>query len=162
MTTTPQERAEELSKAYRELINHSFAVIETGWEQITAASNLITAAVDTEKDKTGKTWEAAVKHAQSRNEKLGDILNDPAALKQETKELFDQLIEGEKSIFQSWTEISEGFEKRQEALLQGLSEGNLKIVASSKIMAKSAAMYSEAFLEWSREAAVAMSSNIKS
>ena len=82
--------------------------------------------------------------------------------KQETKELFDQLIEDEKSLFQSWAEFSEGFEKRQEALLKGLSDGNLKIVASSKDMAKSAAVYSEAFLEWSREAAVTMSPNIKS
>ena len=162
MTATPQERTEGLSNAYKELINNSFAVIETGWEQITAASNLITAAVNTEKDKTGKSWEAAVKHSQSRNERLADIFNDPAALKQETKERFDQLIEGEKSLFQSWAEFSEEFEKRQGALLQELSEGNLKIVASSKDMAKSAAVYSEAFLEWSREAAAAMPSNIKS
>ena len=170
MATTNQERTEELSKAYRELINRSFAVIETGWEQITAAADLITAAVKTEKDANGKTLQETVDKVQSRNEKLADVLKDPAtfqptgtaSLKPETKELFDHLIEGEKSLYQSWAEYSAGFEKRQEILLKEFSGGNLKIVESSKEMAKSAAVYSEAFIEWSREAAATVSANIKS
>ncbi len=167
MTTTNQERTEELSKAYRELINRSFAVIETGWEQITAAADLITAAATIEKDATGKTWQETADRVQSRNEKLADVLKDPTTfqptgMKPETKELFDQLIEGEKSLFQSWAEYSAGFEKRQELLLKGLSEGNRKIIESGKEMAKSAAVYSGAVIEWSHEAAATVSTNFKS
>ena len=170
MSTSHQERTEELSKAYREMIDHSFVMIETGWEQITAAADLITAAVDTEKDVTRKNWQAMVDQVQSRNEKLAEIFKDPATfqpsgtagLKPETKELFDQVIEGEKSQYQSWAEYSAGFEKRQEALLKGFSKGNKKIIETNKEMAKSAAVYSEALIEWSREAAATVSTNNKS
>ena len=169
MPVTPQERTEELSKAYKQVISLGFAALETGWEQTTAAAKLFATASQTESDEAGKNWKAAVNQAQSRNEKLADILKDTATFpapdaagfKPETKELVDQLIEGGKSLSHSWTEYLTGLEKRQAALLKGLSESNSKIIESSQDLAKSAAAYSEAFLEWSREAAQGVSPNVE-
>ena len=161
MAVTAQEHAEELVKAYNQVIKQGIAVIETGWEQTTAAAKQFAAASQTEMEEAGKTWESAVNQAQSRNEKLTDMLKDPAtfpssgaaSFKPETKELVDQLIEGAKSYSQSWTGYLAGLEKRQVAFLKGLSETNSKIIESSQDLAKSAAVCSEAFLEWSQETA---------
>ena len=161
MPVTSQEHAEELVKAYDQVIKQGIAVIETGWEQTTAAAKQFAAASQTEMEEAGKTWKSAISQAQSRNEKLADVLKDPATFpssgaagfKPETKELVDQLIEGAKSYSQSWPGYLAGLEKRQVAFLKGLSETHSKIIESSQDLAKSAAVYGEAVLEWSNEAA---------
>ena len=165
MPVTSQEHAEELVKAYNQVIKQGIAAIETGWEQTTAAAKQFAAASQTEMEEAGKTWESAISQAQSRNEKLADVLKDPATFpssgaagfKPETKELVDQLIEGAKSYSQSWTAYLAGLEKRQVAFLKGLSETNSKIIESSQDLAKTAAGYGEAVSEWSNEVAKGVS-----
>ena len=165
MAVTTQEHAEELVKSYNQVIKQGIAAIETGWEQTTAAAKQFASASQTAMDEVGKTLESVINQARSRNEKLADMLKDPATFKSsgaagfkpETKELVDQLIEGAKSYSQSWTGYLAGLEKRQVAFLKGLSEANSKIIESSQDLAKSAAVYSEAFLEVSREAAKGVS-----
>ena len=167
MAVTNQKHGEELVKAYNQVIKQGVAAIETGWEQTTAAAKQFAAATQAEMEETGKTWESVVNQAQSRNEKLADTLKDQATFpssgeagfKPETKELVDQLIEGAKSYSQSWTGYLAGLEKRQAAFLKGLSEANSKMIESSQDLAKSAAVYGEAVLEWSNEAAKGASIN---
>ncbi len=170
MADTKKENNEELVETYNQVIKQGIAAIETGWEQTTAAANRFAAASQTEMEEAGKTLEAATSQAQSRNEKLADILKDTAAFtssgaagfKPETKELVDQLIEGAKSFSQSWTGYLAGLEKRQVAFLKGLSETNSKIIESSQDLAKSAAVYGETVLEWSNKAAKGVSTKNES
>ena len=160
MAITNRENAEELVKSYNQMIKKGIAAIETGWEQITAAAKQFAAASQTEMEETGKTWESAINDAQSRNEKMADGFKDPATypwsgaagFKPETKELVDQLIEGAKTYSQSWTGYLAGLEKRQVAFLKGLSGTNSKIIESSQDLAKTAAVYGDALLDWSNEA----------
>ena len=165
MAVTSQEGAEEIVKAYNQVIKQGIAALETGWEQTTAAAKQFAAASQTEMEETGKTWESVINQAQSRNEKLADVLKDPATFpssgaagsKPDTKELIGQLIEGAKSYSQSWTGYLAGLEKRQVAFLKGMSETNSKIIESSQDLAKTAAAYGEAVLEWSNEEAKGVS-----
>ena len=165
MASTTQEHAEELFKAYNQVIKQGITTIETGWEQTTAAAKQFAEASQTEMAAAGKTWELVINNVHSRNEKLADMLKDQAAFpssgaagfKPETKELVDQLIEGAKSFTQSWTGYLAGLEERQLAFLKALSETNSKIIESSQDLAKSAAVYGEAVLEWSNEAAKGVS-----
>ena len=170
MAGTIQEHAEEIVKAYNQIVKQGVAAIETGWGQTTAAAKKFAAASQTEMEEAGKTWESVVNDAQSRNEKLADMLKEPATFassgeagfKPETKELVDQLIEGAKSYSQSWTGYLAGLEKRQVVFLKGLSETNSKIIESSQDLAKSAAVYGEAVLEWSNEVAKGVSQKTES
>ena len=161
MAATTQEHAEELIKAYNQVIKQGVAAIETGWEQTTAAAKRFAAASQTEMEEAGKTWESAIKDAKSRNENLADALKDPAlfqsygagGFKPETKGLIDQLFEGANSYSHYWSGYLAGLEKRQTAFLKGLSETNSKIIESSQDLAKSAVVYGEAVLEYSNGAA---------
>ena len=161
MKDQTQERAGNFSKSYDQVIKHGIAAIETGWEQTTAAAKLFAAASRTEMAEAGKTWDVAVNAARDRNEKMADLLKDPATfsppgangLKSETKELVDNLIEGAKSFSQSWTGYLAGLEKRQADFIEGMSEANSKIIESSQDLAKSAVAYGESVLASSQGSA---------
>ena len=161
MTDQTQEHSGDLSRAYDQMIKHGIAAIETGWEQTTAAAKLFAASSRTEMDEAGKTWGVAVNAARDRNEKITDLLKDPATfsppggtgLRSETKELVDQMIEGAKSFSQSWTGHLTGLEQRQADFIKGMSMGNSKIIESSQDLAKSAVAYGESVLASSQGAA---------
>ena len=161
MTDQTQEDSGERSRAYDQMIKHGIAAIETGWEQTTAAAKLFAAASRTEMDEAGKTWGVTVNAARDRNEKITDLLKDPATfsppggtgLRSETKELVDNVIEGAKSFSQSWTGYLAGLEQRQADVIEGMSEANSKIIESSQDLAKSAVAYGESVLASSQGAA---------
>ncbi len=121
-------------------------------------------------EEAGKTWESVVNQAQRHNEELAGLFKNPATFpssgsagfEPETTEMVDQLIEDAKSYSQSWTGYLAGLEKRQAAFLKGLPETNSKIVESNQELAKSAAVYSEAFFQLSRNAAKGVSTKTKS
>lgn len=174
MTATTEENAqehgEEFVNTYNQVIKRGITAIETGWQQTMAAAKQFAEASQAEMDAAGKTWESVVNQAQRRNEELAGLFKTPATFpssgsagfESETTEMVDQLIEDAKSYSQSWTGYLAGLEKRQAAFLKGLPETNSKIVESSQELAKSAAVYSEAFLQWSREAAKGVSTKTKS
>ena len=167
MAVTPQELGGELVESYNLMIKQGIAAVETGWEQTTAAAKQFAAVSQTEMEAAGKTWESVINDAHNRNEKLAGMFKDSAkfpsfgtaGFKPETEGLAGQLIEGEKALFQSWKEYLAGLEKRQAALLKGLSESNSRIIETSQELARSAAVYGEAFLEWSGAATNTISSS---
>ena len=170
MTATTQEHAEELVETYNQVIKQGIAAIETGWQQTMAAAKQFAETSQTEMEEASKTWESVVNQAQRRNEKLAGLFKNPATFqssgsagfKPETTEMADQLIEDAKSYSQSWTGYLAGLEKRQATFLKGVPETNSKIIESSRDLAKSAAVYSEAFLGWSSEAAKGVSTQTES
>ena len=65
MAVSTQEQAQELVKAYNQVVKQGIAAIETGWEQTTAAAKQFAEASQTEMEEAGKAWQSAISQAQS-------------------------------------------------------------------------------------------------
>ena len=88
--------------------------------------------------------------------------NGEPSFSPEAKESIDKLIQGEMDFYQSftksWTDYLTGLEERRSAAAKAMLEGNAKMIESGQEVAKSAAKYGEALMQWSLDNAKATKS----
>ena len=161
MATTDTNSAEELVQAYNQAISSSFAAVDAGMAQATAAAKVVTEAVQTERDQYGKVVEQAAGHARARGENAVGVMQSMAGIPatgattyaDEAKKSVSKLIEGEMAFYQAWTkgwmDYLTGIEERRSAASKAVLESNVKMLESSQEVAKSAAKYGEALMQWS-------------
>ena len=170
MVGTATKSAGELVQAYNQAISSSFAAVNTGVTQTTATMKLFTDMGQAEREQYSKAVEQAAGHARARSENLAAVAQSMAQMPvsgeppftPEVRESVSKLIEGEIAFYQAWTKSWMDYltaaEARRSAANQSMLEGHVKMVESGQEVAKSAAKYGEAFMEWSLETAKGMKS----
>ena len=169
MAEKETNKVEELVQVYNQAVSSGVAAIDAGMAQTTAATKLLTDAMQTERSEYGKVWEAAASQARKRNENLigmfPNILQGMTAapgagiptVSTEAKESVNSFIESEIAFSQAWMKswmvYLSGLEIRSGAATQALLEGNAKTITSGHEAAKSAVKYGEAIIGWSLESA---------
>ena len=170
MAGTDTNSAQELIEAYNQAISSAFTVAGTNMTQATEAAKVVADAAQTERNEYGKTVEEAVGHSRKRGENIAGAMrsftatpaNGEPSFSPEAKESIDKLIQGEMDFYQSftksWTDYLTGLEERRSAAAKAMLEGNAKMIESGQEVAKSAAKYGEALMQWSLDNAKATKS----
>ena len=158
---------EELVQAYNEAVSSGMAAMDAGMAKSTAATKLVTDAMQAERTEYGKVWEAAANQARKRSENITSLFptvfqgmgTAPTvgipAFSPEAKESVNKIIDSEIAFYQVWTkswmDYFAGAEARRSAAAQKLLENNAKTIASCQEAVKNAVKYGEAIVDWSLE-----------
>lgn len=154
MATTVTESAQEMVKAYNQMVSQGFAAARVGWEQSAATTKLMTEAFQAEQAASGKIWEESIGRARERNEKLAELGRAFAAapnagINPEAKELMDTIIAGDQEYFRACAGYAQGVEKRRAELTATMLKANTDLASAGQEMVDSAMDYGRAFTDWS-------------
>ena len=154
MAATVTECAQEMVKAYNQMVSQGFAAARMGWEQSAATTRLMTEAVQAEQTASGKIWEESIGRARERSEKMAELTRAFAAapnagVSPETKEMIDAIVAGDQEYFRACAEYTQGVEKRRAELTAAMLQANTDLASAGQDMVESAMTYGRAFMDWS-------------
>ncbi len=154
VAATVTESAQEMVKAYNQMVSQGFAAAKLGWEQSAATTRLMTEAVQAEQTAAGKIWEESVSRARDRSEKMAELTRAFAAapnagVSAETKEMVDAIVAGDQEYFRACAEYTQSVEKRRAELTATMLKSNTDVATASQEMVESAMGYGRAFMDWS-------------
>ena len=154
MAATVTECAQEMVKAYNQMVSQGFAAARVGWEQSAATTKLMTEAFQAEQTASGKIWEQSIGQARDRSEKMAELTrsvaaNPTAGVNPEAKELMDAIVAGDQEYFRACAEYAQGVEKRRAELTATMLQANADLASSGQEMVESAMNYGRAFMDWS-------------
>ncbi len=154
MAATVTESAQEMVKAYNQMVSQGFAAARVGWEQSAATTKLMTEAFQAEQAASGKIWETSIGRARDRSEKMAELTRAFAAaptagVSPEAKELMDAIVAGDQEYLRSCAEYAQGVEKRRAELAATMLKANTDLASAGQEMVESAIDYGRAFMDWS-------------
>ena len=154
MATTVTECAQEMVKAYNQMVSQGFAAARMGWEQSAATTRLMTEAFQAEQAASGKIWEDSIGRTRDRSEKLAEltrafVATPNAGINPEAKELMDTIIAGDQEYFRTCAEYAQGVEKRRAELTATVLKANTDLASAGQEMVESAMDYGRAYMDWS-------------
>ncbi len=154
MAATVTECAQEMVKAYNQMVSQGFAAARVGWEQSAAATNSMTEAFQTEQTAAGKIWEESIGRARERTEKMAELTRAFAAapnagVSPETKDMIDAIVAGDQEYFRACAEYVQDVEKRRAELTATMLKANTDLASAGQEMVESAMNYGRAYMDWS-------------
>lgn len=154
MAATVTECAQEMVKAYNQMVSQGFAAARVGWEQSAATTRLMTEAFQAEQTASGKIWEQSIVRARDRSEKMAELTKSVAAsptagISREAKEMIDAIVAGDQEYFRACAEYAQGVEKRRAELTATMLQANTDLASAGQEMVESAMNYGRAFMDWS-------------
>lgn len=154
MAATVTESAQEMVKAYNQMVSQGFAAARVGWEQSAATTKLMTEAFQAEQAASGKIWEESISRARDRSEKMAELTRTCAAsptagVSPEAKEMMDTIVAGDQEYLRACAEYAQGVEKRRAALTATMLKANTDLASCGQDMVESAMEYGRAFMDWS-------------
>lgn len=153
MAATVTESAQEMVKAYNQMVSQGFAAARVGWEQSAATTKLMTEAFQAEQAASGKIWEETIGHARDRSEKMAELTRTFAAsptagVNPEAKELMDAIVAGDQEYFRACAEYGQGVERRRAELTATMLKANTDLASCGQDMVESAMEYGRAYMDW--------------
>ena len=153
MAATVTECAQEMVKAYNQMVSQSFAAARVGWEQSAATTKLMTEAFQAEQAASGKIWETSIGRARERSEKMAELTRTLAAapsagVSPETKEMIDAIVAGDQEYLLACAEYAQGVEKRRADLTATMLKANTDLASCGQDMVESAMEYGRAYMDW--------------
>ena len=154
VAATVTESAQEMVKAYNQMVSQGFAAARVGWEQSAATTKLMTEAFQAEQAASGKIWEVSIGRARDRSEKLAELAKVFAAApttgtNPEARELIETIVAGDQEYFRACAEYAQGMEKRRAELTATMLKSNADLASVGQEMVESAMDYGRAFMDWS-------------
>ena len=154
VATTVTECAQEMVKAYNQMVSQGFAAARVGWEQSAATARLMTEAAQAEQTACGKIWEESIGRARDRSEKMAELTrvfaaSPNAGINPEAKELMDAIIAGDQEYFRTCAEYAQGVEKRRAELTAAMLKANTDLASAGQEMVQDTMDYGRAFMDWS-------------
>ena len=154
VAATVIESAQEMVKAYNQMVSQGFTAARMGWEQSAATTRLMTEAFQAEQEASGKIWEASIGRARDRSEKMAELTRAFAAapnagVSPEAKEMVDAIVAGDQEYFRACAEYAQGIEKRRAELTANMLKANTDLASAGQEMVESAMEYGRAFMDWS-------------
>ncbi len=154
MAATVTESAQEMVKAYNQMVSQGFAAARVGWEQSAATTKLMTEAFQAEQTASGKIWEESIGRARDRSEKMAEltrtfVASPTAGVNPEAKELMDAIAAGDQEYFRACAEYGQGVERRRAELTATMLKANTDLASAGQEMVESAMEYGRAFMDWS-------------
>jgi hypothetical protein len=154
VASTVTECAQEMVKAYNEMVSEGFAAARVGWEQSATTARLMAEAVQAEQTAAGKIWEDSIGRARDRNEKMAELTralaaNPNAGNSAETKELIDGMVAGDQEYLRACAGYAQGVEKRRAELTATVLKANTDMATAGQEVVESAMDYGRAFMDWS-------------
>lgn len=153
VAATVTESAQEMVKAYNQMVSQGLAAARAGWEQSAATSKLMTEAFQAEQAASGKIWEESIGRARDRSEKVAELTGTFAAsptagASPEARELMDAIVAGDQDYFRSCAEYAQGVEKRRAELTATMLKANTHLASCGQDMVDSAMEYGRAYMDW--------------
>ena len=154
MAATVTECAQEMVKAYNQMVSQGFAAARVGWEQSAATTKLMTEAFQAEQAASGKIWEETIGRARERSEKMSELTRAFAAspnagVSAEAKEMIDAIVAGDQEYFRACAQYAQGVEKRRAELTSTMLKANTDLASAGQEMVESAMDYGRACMDWS-------------
>ncbi len=154
MAATVTESAQEMVKAYNQMVSQGFAAARVGWEQSAATTKLMTEAFQAEQAASGKIWEQSIGRARERSEKMAELGRTFAAapsagISPEAKEMIDAIVAGDQEYLRACAEYAQGVEKRRAELTTTMLKANTDLASAGQEMVESAMDCGRAFMDWS-------------
>lgn len=167
---------DDLVQAYNRAVESAVGAFDTGIAQAANTVKLLADAAEAERMEYGKVLEQGAIQARKRSENLAAVLPvmfqgfsvksgvkpgaaapeiGPQGFNPEVKESIGKLMESETAFYQSlsqtWMQYITGFEQRRSEAAKSIMESNAKVVESGQQVAKDAAEYGGALVNWSME-----------
>ena len=154
MAATVTECAQEMVRAYNQMVSQGLAAARVGWEQSAATTRLMTEAFQAEQTASGKIWEQSIGRARDRSEKMAELArafaaSPTAGVSPEAKGLMDAILTGDQEYFRACAEYAQGGENRRAELTATMLQANTDLASAGQAMVESAMDYGRAFIDWS-------------
>ena len=154
MTNNVPESAQELARAYNEMVSQGWIAAQVLWEQTANFANSVSEAVQKEQAAAGKAWEQAINYSRERTEGMADLSRKVASgpvstVNEEAQEMVDGIIASDQRFLESCAEYSLGVEQRRAQFASTLLSASADGVATNQKLAKSTIECCRAFMDWS-------------
>lgn len=154
MAATVTECAQEMVRAYNQMVSQGLTAARVGWEQSAATTRLMTEAVQAEQTASGKIWEQSIGRARDRSEKMAELTrafaaSPTAGVSPEAKGLMDAILAGDQEYFRACAEYAQGVEHRRAELTAAVLQANTDLASAGQAMVESAMDCGRAFIDWS-------------
>lgn len=154
MAATVTECAQEMVRAYNQMVSQGFAAARMGWEQSASTARVMTEAIQAEQTAAGKIWEESIGRGRDRSERMAELARAFTAapnsgVNAEAREMIDGIVAGDQEYFRACAEYAQGVEKRRAELTAAMLKANTDLASASQEMVEGALDYGRAFMDWS-------------